>query len=513
MALAAAERSVGTHIACTPKEQGILRAKNNMPFSNSLWARARAAASGALLVVAVAACSVNPVTGQRELALITEQQEIAMGQQAAQQVAESIGLVENDALQRYVADIGLRLAATSERPELPWQFAVVDDPTPNAFALPGGFIFVTRGLAGLLTSEAEMAAVLGHEIGHVTARHSVSQMSRAQLAQLGLGLGMILSPEVAQFGELLGSGMQLLFLRYGRDDERQSDELGFRYMLENGYDVGEMSNVFRALLAAGEHAGASPLPSWLSSHPTEVERIQAAEERVAALAEPRLDLRVGRDAHLDAITGMIYGEDPRNGFFRDDWFHHPELMFQFRVPSSWQRQNLTNAVVAVSPEQDAAVELTIVPVSAPLDAANGFVANEAVQAVASRREPLDGNPAIITEFRAQAQGGIVRGYVAHIEHGGAVYQLLAYTPEQAFTARARALSDLVRSFAEERDRDVLRVQPNRLEIVTLPRALTFAEFAREYPSVISDEELALINHVGPDERLPAGARLKRVTEG
>src|SRR5690606_2048194 len=132
----------------------------------------------------------------------------------------------------------------------------------------------TRGLASLLTSEAQLAAVLGHEIGHVTARHSVAQMSRAQLAQLGLGLGVILSPEIAQVGDLLGSGLQLLFLKYGRDDERQSDELGFRYMLETGYDVEQMDDVFRALLAASEQAGASPLPSWLSSHPTEAERIQ-----------------------------------------------------------------------------------------------------------------------------------------------------------------------------------------------------------------------------------------------
>src|SRR5690606_31601808 len=205
--------------------------------------------------------------------------------------------VENEALQRYVSDVGLRLAATSERPDLPWQFAVVDDPTPNAFALPGGYIFVTRGLLTLLTSEAELAAVLGHEIGHVTARHSVAQISRAQLAQLGLGLGIVLSPEIAQLGDLLGTGVQLLFLKYGRDDERQSDELGFRYMLDAGYDVDEMDDVFRALLRAGELAGQSALPSWLASHPTEAERIESAQRRVEALETRSPDATVGRDRH------------------------------------------------------------------------------------------------------------------------------------------------------------------------------------------------------------------------
>src|SRR5690606_26348731 len=200
-------------------------------------------------VLLAGACSVNPATGERQLSLISEQQEIAIGGEAAGQVAQQIGLVEHEALQRYVEDVGRRLAAVSERPDLPWQFRVVDDPTPNAFALPGGYIFVTRGLATLLTTEAQLAAVLGHEIGHVTARHSVAQMSRAQLAQLGLGLGMVLSPDIAQLGDLLGSGLQLLFLKYGRDDERQSDELGFRYMLETGYDVEQVDDVFRALLA------------------------------------------------------------------------------------------------------------------------------------------------------------------------------------------------------------------------------------------------------------------------
>lgn len=475
--------------------------------------RRRAVAAGILAFALAGGCSVNPVTGERQLSLISEQQEIAIGGEAAGQVAQQIGLVDNEALQQYVESVGRRLAAVSERPDLPWQFRVVDDPTPNAFALPGGYIFVTRGLATMLTSEAQLAAVLGHEIGHVTARHSVAQMSRAQLAQLGLGLGVILSPEIAQVGDLLGSGLQLLFLKYGRDDERQSDELGFRYMLETGYDVEQMDDVFRALLAASEQAGASPLPSWLSSHPTEAERIQTAEQRAASLASRPADAHVGRDAHLDAIDGVIYGENPRHGFFRDDWFYHPELIFRFRIPETWQRQNLTNAVVGVSPEGDAAVELTIAPVAAPSDAANAFFSSENVQLVGSARTDVNGKPAIVSEFRAQAQGGIVRGYVAHIQHGDAVYQLVAYAPEQAFGARARALREIVGSFSDVRDRDVLNVQPNRIEVVELPRAMTLEEFAREFPSEISNEELALINQVAAGERLEAGTRMKRVVAG
>ena len=172
--------------------------------------------AGVLTAAAVSACATNPVTGERQLALISESQEIAMGREAAQEAEASIGLVDDAGLQTYVKNIGAKLAASSERPALPWTFGVVDDPTPNAFALPGGFIYVTRGMMNLMDSEAELASVLGHEIGHVTARHAVTMISRQQLTQLGLGLGGVLFPDIGPATQALGAGMQLLFLRYGR---------------------------------------------------------------------------------------------------------------------------------------------------------------------------------------------------------------------------------------------------------------------------------------------------------
>jgi predicted Zn-dependent protease len=142
------------------------------------------------------ACATNPVTGKQQLALVSEQQEIQLGRETDQQVVQQLGLYPDEDLQRYVDAVGQQLAADSERPELPWTFRVVDDASVNAFALPGGFIYLTRGIMTHFNNEAEMAAVLGHEIGHVTARHSVQQISRQQLASLGLGLGMILAPEL-----------------------------------------------------------------------------------------------------------------------------------------------------------------------------------------------------------------------------------------------------------------------------------------------------------------------------
>jgi predicted Zn-dependent protease len=225
-------------------------------------------------------CATNPATGESQLSLISRQQEIQMGQQAARQVRQTIGVVSDRALQQYVERIGERLAVGTSRPDLPWRFAVVDDPTPNAFALPGGFIYVTRGMMNLLTSEAELAAILGHEIAHVTARHAVNQLSRQQLAQLGLGLSGIFVPEVQTLSPVIGAGLNLLFLKYSRDHEREADELGYQYLRREGYDVSEFADVFRALQrASGDGPGA--LPGWLSTHPVPAERIETARRRAA----------------------------------------------------------------------------------------------------------------------------------------------------------------------------------------------------------------------------------------
>src|SRR5690606_26197238 len=186
-----------------------------------------------------------------------------------------------------------------------WFFAVADDPTPNAFALPGGFIYVTRGMMALMASEAQLVSVLGHEIGHVTARHHVTSMSRAQLAQIGLGVGGVLFPDLQGLGNVAGAGLQLVFLRHGRDAERQADELGFRYTLEQGFDVREMALVFGSLQRLGEDQQRSAIPSWLLTHPEPGDRVQAVEQRLATEGIQGSTLRVGKQPYLDRLDGMV----------------------------------------------------------------------------------------------------------------------------------------------------------------------------------------------------------------
>ncbi len=219
---------------------------------------------GICLILILTGCSMNPATGQRQLSLISEAQEVEIGRNTDQQMVQQTGLYPDDDLQTYVQELGEDMAKLSERPDLPWHFRVVDDPIVNAFALPGGFIYVTRGILAHLGSEAELAGVIGHEIGHVTARHSANQLSKAQLATLGLGIGMVVSEDFRRFGDLAQSGLGLLFLKFGRDDERQADDLGFRYASRAGHNPAAMADVFETLgrVSASASAG-SRLPSWL----------------------------------------------------------------------------------------------------------------------------------------------------------------------------------------------------------------------------------------------------------
>jgi len=475
----------------------------------------RSIARWIFLTPVVAACATNPVTGKPEISLVSEQQEIQMGQQGAQQVAQQVGLVKDQALQNYLQTIGSGIATKSERPNLPWTFRAVDDPSPNAFALPGGYVFVTRGLLDLMNNEAELASVLGHEIGHVTARHSVHQMSEQQLAQLALGVGAILSPTVAQLGDVASQGLGLLFLKYSRDDERQADDLGFRYALNQGYDVRYMDDVFRSLQRLGEASKESPLPSWLATHPGEAERIQTIDSKLAQLQPAQLaNTKVNAQQYLQRVNGLVYGADPRNGFFQGNTFYHPDLRFQISLPSGWQGQNLSQAVIAVSPQQDGVIQLTLAQGNSPEAAARAFLSQQGIQAGQASQQTVNGVPAVASTFQAQTEQGVIQGLAAFFTYNGATYQVIGYAPAQRFGAYESAFRQSLGSFAPVTDSRVLNVQPKKLNVVSLPQQMTLAEFAQRNPSTIPLAELAIVNQVeDPNKALPAGTPVKQVTGG
>jgi predicted Zn-dependent protease len=476
----------------------------------------------ALLVVA--ACATNPATGKRQLAMISEEQEIAMGREADQQIQQQLGLYPDQDLQAYVNRIGQKLAAESERPNLPWTFRVVDDPSVNAFALPGGKIYVTRGLLTHLTSEAELASVLGHEIGHVTGRHSVEQMSKAQLAQIGLIAGMIAKPELArQYGDIATQGLQLLFLKHGRDDERQADELGLRYVNNENYDPREMPGVFETLRRVSEQqerqqgGSGGKLPGWLLTHPTPQERIQTISSKVAQLESSGTSFAnrtVNREGYLKQLDNVIYGPNPREGYFVGNTFIQPELAIQMRFPQGWRTSNEKSAVGAMSPNQDALIVVTLSQDNSPQAAAQRFFSQQGVQQGQSLRADLGGLPAVARVFGVQGtQQGDLQGIVAFVENNNRVYQILGYTPSQRWRTYDNVIADSIGTFERVTDRNALNVQPKRVDVVSIPNSMTLDEFARRYPSTVDTATLAIINQADQNTRFPAGTEVKRVVGG
>lgn len=436
-----------------------------------------------------------------------------MGRDAAREVDRSLGLYADGALQDYVGRVGARLVAVAERPGLPWAFHVIDDPAVNAFALPGGFVYVTRGLMTHLTSEAELGAVLGHEIGHVTARHSVSRESKAELAQIGLLAGAILRPELADLSGLAQSGLGLLFLKYSRDDESQADELGLRYMSRAGYDPREMPRVFSMLDRVERQQAGSKVPNWLSTHPAPANRVRLLTARVDAGIETLggdLDRReVGRDAYLHAIDGLVFGDDPRQGYFQGSLFVQPQLGVQLRFPEGWKTANERTSVTGTSPEKDAAIALTLASEGSAEAAARQFFGQSGIEE--GEAVELGGAlPLVASSFSASTSDAGLRGVAAFAESGGKVYRLLGFATAARWSARSALVTRALATFSRVADRAALEVQPKHIEVVRLPRAMTLEDFYAQYPSTIDFATLSIVDQVDPGAVIPAGTAVKRV---
>ena len=482
----------------------------------SIRKRVQALVLGSILLasalVTTTGCAVNPATGQRQFILVSESEEIAMGREADGPITESFGLYESEPLRALVTNLGNEMASRSERPALPWSFKLVDDPMVNAFALPGGFIFITRGIMAALNSEAELAGVIGHEIGHVTARHSASQMSRQQLQQIGVGVGSILSSDVASVAGVLSTGLGLLNLRYSRGDESQSDELGVRYMSRAGYDPNALVGVFQTLALAG--GGGGSVPEWAATHPDPVNREEDIRGIIAAYGQDFSGYVRRPDEYLRSLDGMTFGQDPRKGFFDEETFYHPDLAFALDFPRGWTAVNQKSQVGAISSDETALVVLTVEAGETGAERAlSTFLRQDDVYGSGSRRTSVNGRPGWEASFTTEAEGGGLRGVVFFVEHGGAVFRLLGYAAASRWRSHEGTVLESIESFRPVSDPDILGVELSRIEIVRLPSRMTLRQFIDRYPSTVSDEQIAMINRRTLDEAIAGGTLLKRVVGG
>jgi predicted Zn-dependent protease len=460
----------------------------------------------------VIGCATNPVTGKRELSLMSEAQEIAIGKENHPQILAEMGQYNDPEVQRYINDLGQRLAKTSERPNLPWTFTVVDQPVVNAFAVPGGFIYITRGIMAYLDDEAQLVGVIGHEIGHVTARHSAQQYSRAMAGQMGLlGLGLFV-PAAQPFGEVGAQALGLLFLKYGRDDELQSDSLGARYAAANGWDPRAVPGFLSVLgrLSEGSEKG---IPNWLSTHPQPASRVEEIQPLVQQLTAGKSEFRVARDEYLRRVDGIIFGDSPEQGIVRGTTFLHPPLRFRIDYPQGWQIQNSAKQVVAKAADADVYLLLQLVQKPQGSDVL-ASMQGAGFQAVEGQRTTINGLDAFVGVYQGQIEGlGAVASRAAHIVHNNNVYMLAGLVPPQAFNQADAAFQQTIRSFRPLSASEAEGIRPNRVDLYTVREGDTWQSIAQRSGGAVEAQTLAVMNSSQAGTQPRPGARIKIVVGG
>ncbi|MDO8810865.1 MAG: M48 family metalloprotease [Gallionella sp.] len=465
-----------------------------------------------LILSLLIGCAQNPVTGQSDFVMMSESQEIALGRQYNEQIIqEQYQVYESKALQDYVNNVGQKLARQSHRPALNYRFTVLDSPEINAFALPGGYVYITRGIMAYLNSEAELAAVIGHEIGHVTARHSVRQQSAVQAANIGLTIASIFVPEVGSMGgqniaNLVGGA---LLSGYGREHELEADRLGAQYLARADYDPQAIIRVLRTLknqelkdaeLAKQEGREPRRYSGLFATHPDNDTRLKqvVGEADTLAPAKPF----EGRSEFLAITDGLVFNDNSDQGVVRNNRFYHDELGITVAFPKNWQVHNLPDALVAVSPQGEVMLQMKMdqKPRGTPSDYARRLVGSGAQV----RSIELGGLSAATFEL-PNTMGGVIY----HNQHA---YVLQAQAKARGgLSTHRNEIFDTVRSFHSITADERKLVKPLSIRVITARTGDTYANLAQGSPLGKSAETyLRLINAQYPDGEPQAGQAVKIV---
>ncbi len=474
----------------------------------------------AAMLLAVS-CAVNPVTGKRQIMLMSEAQEVALGVSYDPQVLATFGVYDDPGLQSFVQAKGTEMGKLSHRPNLEYHVKVVDSPVVNAFAVPGGFIYLTRGILAQFNNEAELMGVLGHEMGHVTARHSVSQQTKQQLGTLLLIGGMIASEKFANYAQYAMQGMELLFLSFSRDDERQADALGCEYSSRMGYDGTKMADFFNVLNKMNMAHSQGGVPTFLSTHPDPGDRYNAVMQLSRAWQDSLKlpSYKVNTDSYLQLIDGIIYGEDPKQGYTDGNTFYHPELKFKFSYPPGWQLTNAPTQVTVQPQDGRALILFTLANQKTLQSAVDSTMAAYGLQLQRSERRTINGLPSIITlsmqQAKDQSTGAVSTNMVLSyfIEYGSLIYLFHGVSTEADFNNYVSTMESSMKTFSNLTDPNRINVKPRRIAVKRVQRAGTLAS-AFSYYGMKQDiwEELALLNNLELNDQVAAGKMIKIITQ-
>lgn len=467
--------------------------------------------------VFLAACSVNPATGERQFtALMSPAQEVRVGAQEHKKIIGQYGLYDNPDLAAYVQEVGRRVAVNTERPNVDYKFFVLDSPNVNAFALPGGYVYVTRGLLALANNEAEMAAVLGHEIGHITGRHSAERYSRAVLTSLGAA-AISAAADSRGISQALGLGSELYIKSYSRSQENEADTLGLRYLERAGYDVTAMSDFLENLQAYTQlqnalsgRRGSGVLP-YFSTHPPTTDRVQKTISQTDAFTPGG---EIGREAYLRQIDGMIFGDSPQHGFVRGQAFIHPDIGFRFEVPEGYKLENRPSEVVALGPG-GGVILFDMVSQSQAIDPqtylSQVWMRGEKLQNLES--VDVQSMPAATAAFPGRVNGQPVTIRVMAINwRPGSIARFQIAIPQSATPSLIENLKRATYSFRPLTAGEIADARPKRIEVTNAQSGMDAAGFANrmafdEYP----EAWFRILNGLRQDDNVTAGRAYKIIT--
>ncbi|MFO1468101.1 MAG: M48 family metalloprotease [Steroidobacteraceae bacterium] len=481
--------------------------------------------AGSLLL---GSCARNPVTGAHDVTFVSEKGEIEEGRRAHEQVIRIYGVYEDQALQDYVNGVGQRLAKLSHRPELAFHFTVIDSDEINAFAIPGGYVYITRGIMAYLNSEAELAGVIGHEIGHVTARHSVKQQSQSVLTNI-LGMGAAIFTGSGAVADLANIGGEALLRGYGREMELQADGLGAEYIARAGYDpqamiwvVGTLKNQesFERERAKAEGRDPNIYHGVFATHPDNDTRLQQA---VLASGKAGAQLNgtqgvVDRDDYMKHIDGLPFGSSRQQGMVRDNRFYHADLGITMAFPRGWLVQNEREQLLSVSRSKDAVIRMTT----------DTLKDNETPQdylrrALKGSSNSLDRGEIMNLAGGLQGYTGVVRSAstpfgntpmrVGAIAMGKSVYVFLAASRSSTdgLPASDRVFVSVMETFRKMRTAEFPLAEPYRLKIQKANDDTRIAEVAKSVPiTEYPVQQLRLINDLYPNKEPKSGSSFKTI---
>ena len=461
----------------------------------------------------VISCAVNPVTGKQDFVMISENQEIQMGREYNAQILKQYPVYQDQILQEYVQSIGDSLALKSHRPELVYRFTVLDSPDINAFALPGGYIYINRGLMSYLSSEEELAAVLGHEIGHVTARHSVRQYSQAQLMGILSTAVEINSGRTA--GNLANLASGALLSGYGRDMELEADDLGAQYIYQEGYSPQGMYEVLSVLKdqeiyskKIAEQRGQEPRSyhGVFASHPSNDLRLQEILDNVSSSLQ--MGEKKERDTYLQKIEGMVFGDSEQSGIRRGSDFYHGSLNLYMSSPKNWEIINNPNSLIFSSPFGEAILQMTLEDLNFK-ESPESYMRRFASDTYEDQELIVNGYKGFTA--RAYRSGRSTR--MAVVFKNNQVYQFIGYTKNESINLSKfdQDFLGIINSFRDLQQNEMHLSKPLRLRNYKVKKGDNYKSLASSSSiNVNAEDQLRLINGDYPDKALEVGRTIKIV---